>query len=364
VTGNVITGAPGGAGADTDVDMDALTVTQFSVDANGDGTPEVFAPGATASLSNSSGQPIGTLLINADGSFVFTPAPAYDGPVPSASYIVSDGAATGTATLSFDAVPNTPPVPHADVAVTDEDTPLSVPAATGLLANDSDADGDALTVTGYSVAGLGSFAAGAPATIAGIGVLTVNADGSYGFVPVHDYNGPVPAVSYTVSDGTTSRTATLSLSVTPVNDAPVVGNSSGASPDGSPINVGAGAGLLASATDVDGDHLVITGFTVDGVPGTIPAGTPANIPGVGMLTINPDGSYSFVPDTGFSGALPKTTFTVSDGEGGTATGELSLDVTAQPQQPAPPLGDAPVNPSFVFVYAPGDATHGNQAPAR
>ncbi|MEJ8855830.1 tandem-95 repeat protein [Variovorax robiniae] len=363
VTGNVITGTPADAGADFDIDLDALAVTQFTVDANGDGTPEAFAPGTTAKLTSGTGQPIGTLVINADGGFVFTPAPGYDGPVPPASYIVSDGNATGTATLSFNAVPNTPPVTQADVAVTDEDTPLSVPAATGLLANDSDADGDALAITDYSVAGLGSFAPGASANIAGIGVLTINADGSYAFVPAPDYNGPVPAVSYTMSDGSTARTGTLALSVTPVNDVPAVGNGGGSSLGGA-IIVDADSGLLAGATDIDGDDLVITSFTVDGVPGPIPAGTPANIPGVGVLTINPDGSYSFVPDNGFSGPLPKTSFTVSDGEGGTATGELSLDVIAQPQpQPPAPLGDAPVNASFVFVYAPGDAAQGSPTPA-
>ncbi|MEJ8847254.1 DUF4347 domain-containing protein [Variovorax rhizosphaerae] len=277
------------------------------------------------------------------------------------SYTVSDGNATGSGALSFNTVPNTPPVAQADIVALDEDTPLSVPAASGLLANDSDADGDALAITGYSVAGLGAFAPGTPANIAGVGVLTVNADGSYSFVPAPDYNGPVPAVSYTVSDGSTTRTGTLSLSVTPVNDVPAVGNGGGALPGGGTIIVGADSGLLAGASDIDGDQLVITSFTVEGVPGPIPAGTPANIPGVGVLTINPDGSYTFVPDASFSGPLPKTIFTVSDGEGGTATGELSLDVVAQPQPPAP-SGDAPVNPTFVFVYAPGDATQGPLAP--
>jgi len=190
-------------------------------------------------------------------------------------------------------------------------------------------------------------------------VLTINADGSYGFVPAPDYNGPLPAVSYTVSDGTATRTGTLALGVTPVNDAPAVVNGGGALPSGGAVIVGPDAGLLAGASDIDGDELVITGFTVEGVPGPIPAGTPANIPGVGVLTINPDGSYTFIPESGFSGTLPKTTFTVSDGEGGTATGELSLEVAALPPAPS---GDAPVNPSFVFVYAPGDATQGPLTP--
>ncbi|WP_213957339.1 Ig-like domain-containing protein [Variovorax sp. dw_954] len=354
-TGNVITGTPAGAGADTDVDLDPLSVTQFAVDTNGDGIPETFAAGTTASLASSTGRAIGTLVVNADGSFVFTPAPAYDGPVPQASYTVSDGTLSDTATLSFAAVPNTPPTPLNDVVATDEDTPLVVPAAAGLLANDSDADHDALVVTGFSVAGMqGPFAAGASASIPQVGVLTIRADGSYSFVPAPDYNGAVPLVTYAVSDGTSAATATLTLSVNPVNDAPQVGTEGVAAvPGGGSIHVDAGSGLLADATDVDGDHLSITDFTVDGLPGPIPAGTPANIPGVGVLTIFPDGSYSFVPDSGFSGSLPKTTFTVSDGEGGSATGNLALNVLPELGTPAPQLPDNLVYRDFVFVDVPG-----------
>ncbi|MCB1350927.1 MAG: cadherin-like domain-containing protein, partial [Maritimibacter sp.] len=71
------------------------------------------------------------------------------------------------------------PAPDAanDAGSTDEDVPLGVNAAAGLLANDSDPDGDDLEVTGFSVDGT-TYAAGETAGIAGVGTLTIYADGS------------------------------------------------------------------------------------------------------------------------------------------------------------------------------------------
>ncbi|WP_416208227.1 cadherin-like domain-containing protein [Halomonas sp.] len=61
-----------------------------------------------------------------------------------------------------------------------------------------------------------SFNAGQTATIAGIGELTIAADGAYTFTPVADYNGPVPVATYSMSDDggtTTGDTSTLTISV-------------------------------------------------------------------------------------------------------------------------------------------------------
>ena len=101
-----------------------------------------------------------------------------------------------------------------------EDTPLNVDAAHGVLANDADVDSPSLTVTQFTVNGVaGVFSAGSTASLAS-GSLTINTDGSYSFTPAANYNGPVPVATYTVSDGSLTSTATLTLAVTPVNDAP------------------------------------------------------------------------------------------------------------------------------------------------
>ncbi|WP_417539951.1 immunoglobulin-like domain-containing protein, partial [Marinobacter sp.] len=123
-------------------------------------------------------------------------------------------------TASFDWTVNNPsPVAEDDTATTLEDQTLTVDAANGVLANDSDPDGDTpLKVTDFTVNGQ-TFAAGSTATIAGVGQLTLNDDGSYEFIPATDYNGTVPTVGYTVTDtdGGTSN-AELALSVEPVVD--------------------------------------------------------------------------------------------------------------------------------------------------
>jgi len=71
---------------------------------------------------------------------------------------------------------------------------------------------------------------GSTATLAGVGTLVINADGSYTFAPAANYDGAVPVATYTVTDGTLTSTATLSVSITPVNDAPVAADDLASTP--------------------------------------------------------------------------------------------------------------------------------------
>src|SRR5205085_7925494 len=90
----------------------------------------------------------GTLALNANGSFTYTPAANYNG-ADSFTYTASDGhggTATATVSLTIAAV-NDPPVALADSYNATEDIPLVINAATGVLANDTDVDGDVLTAT-------------------------------------------------------------------------------------------------------------------------------------------------------------------------------------------------------------------------
>ncbi|MDB5516978.1 MAG: hypothetical protein JWQ17_3736, partial [Tardiphaga sp.] len=106
------------------------------------------------------------------------------------------------------AVTDAAPVAGADAFTTDEDMPLVVTAANGLLANDSDINGGALTAVLDS----------GPAH----GTLQLNADGSFRYLSSQDYNG-TDSFTYHTSDGTLpSGTVTVSLTINPVNDAPVV----------------------------------------------------------------------------------------------------------------------------------------------
>src|SRR5690606_5121034 len=88
-----------------------------------------------------------------------------------------------------------------DTNTTLEDTPLHVDAANGVLANDSDPDGDEqLTVVEFTVEGQ-TYNAGEIDVILDVGELLLNDDGSYHFVPEPNWHGDVPTVIYTVSDG-------------------------------------------------------------------------------------------------------------------------------------------------------------------
>src|SRR6185436_8095062 len=144
-------------------------------------------------------------------------------------------------------------------------------------------DGSAATVTQFTVAGVaGTFTAGSTAAIAGVGDLVINANGSYTFTPAANYNGAVPAATYTVTDGSLTSTATLTLSVTPVNDAPIGVNDSAATNEDTAVS----GNVLTNDTDVDGPAKTVTQFVVGG--NTFAAGSTATLAGVGDLVINAD----------------------------------------------------------------------------
>ena len=179
------------------------------------------------------GTPPAGLIFNANGTYSFDPSnAAYQSlatgqqRVITVPYTVTDDqGATSTKDLVITIVGiNDAPVARPDSGMAIEDTPLVVAASNGLLTNDTDVDfGASLRVTQFSIDGFpGSYAAGQTATIVGVGSLLINADGSYTFTPAPNYSGPVPLVNYTVSDGTLTASSTLALSLTPVNDAPVL----------------------------------------------------------------------------------------------------------------------------------------------
>ncbi|GAB6110262.1 cadherin-like domain-containing protein [Desulfomicrobium salsuginis] len=270
----------------SDIDGDALSVTGLTV-----------ASGS------------GDLTDNGDGTWTFAPAVNWNGAV-SFDYTVSDGqggTAPATAALTVDPVNDAPVVAGSvDLGSMSEDGSLTITAAE-LLAHASDIDGDALSVTGLTVA-------------SGNGVLTDNGDGTWTFAPAADWNGAV-SFDYTVSDGQGGTApATAALTVDPVNDALVVAGSvdlGSMSEDGS-LTITA-AELLAHASDIDGDALSVTGLTVAS--------------GSGDLTDNGDGTWTFAPTADWHGSV-SFDYTVSDGHGGTAPATAALTVD--------PVNDAPV----------------------
>ena len=322
---------------DVDVDGDGLSLQSIN------GT--VITPGSAQAIA------VGNGVVNVSGVGVvtFTPDANYNGAI-TFDYVVSDGnggSDIGTVNGTVSGV-NDAPVGIADIGTTSEDASLTVAAASGLLSNDNDIDGDGLSVTSFVVSGDAStHAAGSSAVIAGVGLLTINGDGSYSFVPLLNYTGSVPVVTYTVSDGALSDTATLSIAVSGVNDAPVGIADIGTTSEDASLTVAAASGLLSNDNDIDGDGLSVTSFVVSGDASTHAAGSSAVIAGVGLLTINGDGSYSFVPLLNYTGSVPVVTYTVSDGAlSDTAT--LSIAVSG--------VNDAPVADDETFTIAEDTST--------
>ena len=329
-TGNVITDN-NGAGVDSDLDTGnstGLTVTQFTIA----GVPGSFAAGATATIA------AGTIKINADGSYVFTPALNFNGNVPQITYTVSDntGAPNQTATSTLDI--NVTPANDAPTAVNDTKiVPEDTTASGNVLANDNDVDTGTnvgLTVTQYSIAGVaGSFAAGTTQTIAGKGDITINSDGSYTFVPVANFNGAVPQITYTVSDNdpTTplTTTANLDIALTPVNDAPVAVDDNFTTNEDTPIVLD----LLATGVDTDVDTSDILSIkSINNVlltPGTAQTIAVPN----GQVLISTTGVITFKPNANYNGSSTFD-YVLQDGQGGEDTGTVNITVNA--------VNDAPI----------------------
>ncbi len=216
---------------------------------------------------------------------------------------------TSTATLTITIMgANDAPVASMDAISTPEDTPVS-----GKITA-SDVDGDSLSFD------LVAQPDG--------GTVTLDEGGNFTFTPDANVNGDV-SFSVTVDDGHGGTTTVeVTVTVTAVNDAPVATADSGSTSEDTPLVVTKDNGVLANDSDVDGDSLSVSGFTIEGVTGTFEPGKTATIEGVGKFTLNADGSYRFEPAPNYHGDVPRISYSVSDGNGGTASGTLSLTVEA------------------------------------
>lgn len=223
---------------------------------------------------------------------------------------------------------NQTPVAAADARSTTEDTLVVVGAAGGVLANDSDPDGDTLVVTGY--------------TQPSRGTVVVNADGSFTFTPAANAAGP-EGFTYIASDGRGGNaTGTVSLTIQPMNDAPVARDDSYTTAVNlvvlsTPLVVGT-PGVLANDSDPDGD--LLTAQLVTG-----PAG--------GLLTFRPDGSFTYTAVLNFSGA-DSFTYRVTDGTAWSAPATVMVNVSSPNRTPAAqPESYATAEDTPLTVATPG-----------
>lgn len=254
---------------DSDIDGDSLTVTS-----------------ATALHGN--------VTINSNGTLTYTPTAHYNG-IETISYCISDGqGGVDCATITITITPiNDAPIASNDSITTNEDTPVSITP----LVNDSDVDGDTLTLT-TSTASNGSIA-------------VVNNTITY--TPPANFTG-VATINYCISDGNGGNDcATISVTVSPVNDAPVANNDSLTITEDQVSTLSP----LDNDTDIDGDALSITSATATN----------------GTVVVNDNGTITYTPNQDFNG-VDTISYCISDPTGATSCATITINVS--------PVNDAPI----------------------
>ena len=237
-------------------------------------------PDAEMLVVEALGMPAHGTAVLSEGLVFYTPDGDYCG-ADAFAYVVRAGRLTDTADVAITIIPvNDPPIAADDIHATAQEVPLIVPAP-GVLANDSDIDGDPLTVT----------LAAAPVE----GAVDLSPDGSFVYTPTIHWSGVV-SFTYSASDGALTDTAVVTILVDPGYDAVIAADDAYATNQDVPL-AAAAPGVLGNDIDLYGHPLTAA---------------LAAAPGVGALALHADGSFVYTPTLGWSGAV-SFTYVASDG---------------------------------------------------
>ncbi len=274
----------------------------------------------------------GTLTLNPDGTYTYTPNADYNGS-DSFTYRAVDklGGVSGTATVSITVNSvNDPPVANDDTGTVVEDGVLN---GSSVLGNDTDHKGAPseynLPLTAQLVGDVGH------------GTLVLNANGTYTYTPDADYNG-TDSFTYNAVDslGGVSNTATVTLTVTSVNDPPVANDDTGTVVEDGALS---GASVLANDSDLHGgapleNNIPLTAQLVGGVSH-------------GTLVLNADGTYTYTPAADYNGT-DSFTYHAVDGLGGVSnTATVTITVTSVNDAPIASNDTGTVAEDGVFIGA-------------
>jgi Ca2+-binding RTX toxin-like protein len=225
--------------------------------------------------------------------------------------IASDGLVsnTGAVAITVNAV-NDNPVAVADTTSTNEDNAVTY----NVLVNDSDVDGDSLSVTSATVQGG-----------AAVGTVVINPDKTITFTPATNSSGPA-VIDYTINDGHGgTASSTLSVTVNPVNDAPVAVFDTVNGTEDTPVTFD----VRSNDTDVDGPFPL----NVIQINGTaISTGSPVTLPDGAQVALNADGTLTYTPFLNANGSRGFN-YTVSDGTA-SSVGNVTVNLAS--------VNDAPV----------------------
>ncbi|WP_459171164.1 tandem-95 repeat protein, partial [Vibrio parahaemolyticus] len=238
----------------------------------------------------------GTLVDNGDGTWTFTPQIDDDTEVSFTFDIIDDEDLVVSGSANLDILPiNDAPNAENDVITTEEDTAVTI----DVLVNDSDVEGDALSIQSASV----------PSEQGSVDIV----DGKLVFTPAENFNGEA-TITYIVTDGDLTDEANVTVTVTPVNDSPVAVDDTTSIQEDTAVTID----VLTNDTDVDDDKLSIESASVPKEQGTVEV---------------VDGKLVFTPAENFNGDA-EITYTVTDGE---LTDEAKVTVTVNPVNDAPTI---------------------------
>lgn len=221
----------------------------------------------------------GTVVLNGTGNLRYTPGANFAG-TDQFTYTISDrrgGLAQATVRLTITPV-NDPPTAQDDTVSLAEDSSATI----SVLANDSDPDGESPVLASMGLPRHGTATAGS--------------DGAILYRPSPDYHGD-DSFQYTIADASgRTATATVRVTVTPINDAPHAEDDAASTAQDVAVTVA----VLLNDTDVDGESLTVIGVST---------------PGHGQSAVVGSDQVRYTPASGFVG-LDQFTYTVSDGSGG------------------------------------------------
>ncbi|MEP7744211.1 tandem-95 repeat protein, partial [Vibrio parahaemolyticus] len=231
----------------------------------------------------------GTLVDNGDGTWTFTPQIDDDTEVSFTFDIIDDEDLVVSGSANLDILPiNDAPNAENDVITTEEDTAVTI----DVLVNDSDVEGDVLSIQSASV----------PSEQGSVDIV----DGKLVFTPAENFNGEA-TITYIVTEGDLTDEAKVTVTVTPVNDSPVAVDDTVSTQEDTAVTID----VLSNDTDVDGDKLSIQSATVPETQGKVEI---------------VDGKLVFTPAENFNGHA-EITYTVTDGQ---LTDEAKVTVTVNP----------------------------------
>ena len=273
---------------------DAFAISEDTSSAGNLADNDALAGDVTFALVDQGGPSNGAVTLNEDGTFVFTPNTDFVGD-DSFQYVITDAngqTSTATVSITVEAV-NDAPVAIDDVVAAQEDVLLE---NINVLDNDTDSDGNPLTVTNaVSAAG---------------GVVTINADGTLSYQAPANFTGP-DTINYTIDDGAGgTSTAVVNIDVAPVADLAAADDFNTGDED-----------TVISGSVADNDTTLSGGALTYAVESTVENGA---------LTFNADGSYEYTPNPNFSG-VDSFTYVVTDadsGESSTQSVSLTMDAVA------------------------------------